>query len=76
TKIGSKRWEQLTEIAFIAVYAAEQMANAGLLEMGISKLDYATLRVKEALAKLGITFDDALIRAAIEAIVLDLKKGK
>jgi len=76
TKTGEKRWEQLMLVTYTAVHAAEQMANAGLLQNGLSKLDYATARIIETLEKLKITFDQATIRAAIEAIVLDLKKDK
>jgi len=74
TKIGAQRWEQLMRIALVAVHAAEQLACAGLLDEGMKKLDYAMARVKEALAKQGITFDDAIIRAAIEAAVLALNQ--
>jgi len=76
TKIGEKRWDQLVQFAFVAVHAAEQMANAGLLDAGMSKLEYAITQVKETLAKHGITYNDAIIRAVIEAAVLDLKKNK
>jgi hypothetical protein len=75
-KTGEKRWGQLTGFALVAVRAAEQMANAGLLEnSGATKLGYALAQVKEALAKHGVDYSVETIHAAIEAAVLELKKN-
>jgi len=72
-KLGEKRWEQLEAIARVAVQAAEQLNKTkGEEEHKDNRLAYATERVKAALAKANITYDDATIRAAIEAEVLKL----
>ena len=75
-KIGSQRWEQFMQIISVAVHAAEQMADAGVLDDSFQKLEYALARVKEMLTKQGITYDDDIIRAAIEAAVLTLKQNQ
>lgn len=67
-KVGERRWVQLETIARVAVQAAEQIFSGGP-----SKLDYAMDRAREALAAMGIKFDDATVRAAIESAVLGLK---
>ena len=56
----------LTGIAQTAVYAAEKMFGA---KMGQDKLKYALALAKAQLEKKNITFDEDVIRAAIEAQV-------
>ena len=71
TKIGAQRWAQLEAIACMAVQAAQQM---GATDVVTDKLAYATAQTKASLAKAGITYDDGIIRAAIEAAVLQLNQ--
>lgn len=69
TKLGAQRWEQLQSIALVAVQAAEQLYKAG---QGEAKLKYALERTREAMRKMGVSYDEGTIRAAIEAAVLEL----
>ena len=59
----------LTGIAQTVVYAAEKIFGA---KMGQDKLTYAMNLAKSLLEKKGLTFDDDVIRAAIEAQVESL----
>ena len=64
--------EQISILAGIAqtvVYAAEKIFGA---KMGTDKLAYAMNLAKTLLGKKGLTFDDEVIRAAIEAQVQQL----
>ena len=64
--------EQLSILAGIAqtvVYAAEKIFGA---KMGADKLAYALNLAKKLLEKKGLTFDEEVIRAAIEAQVKQL----
>jgi hypothetical protein len=60
----------LTGIAQTVVYAAEKIFGA---KMGTDKLAYAMNLAKTLLGKKGLTFDEDVIRAAIEAQVQSLK---
>lgn len=64
----------LTGIAQTVVYAAEKIFGA---KMGADKLAYALKVAKDLLAKKNLTFDEDVLRAAIEAQVqqLSLEKG-
>ena len=59
----------LTIAAQTAVFAAEKMLGP---KMGQDKLAYALQRVKELLAPNNLTFNEDVIRAAIEAQVKQL----
>ena len=59
----------LTGIAQTVVYAAEKIFGA---KMGEDKLKYAMNLAKTLLAKKGLTFDEDVVRAAIEAQVEEL----
>ena len=59
----------LMVVAKTAVFAAEQMLGP---KMGQDKLAYALEKVKELLAAKNLTFDEDIIRAAIEAQVKEL----
>ena len=64
--------EQLSILAGIAqtvVFAAEKIFGA---KMGADKLAYALNLAKKLLEKKGLTFDEEVIRAAIEAQVQQL----
>lgn len=64
--------EQISILAGIAqtvVYAAEKIFGA---KMGEDKLRYALNLAKDLLVKKGLTFDEDVIRAAIEAQVQEL----
>lgn len=63
----------LTGIAQTVVYAAEKIFGA---KMGADKLAYALRVAKELLAKKGLSFDEDIIRAAIEAQVQQLTLEK
>lgn len=60
----------LTGIAQTVVYAAEKIFGA---KMGEDKLAYAMKLAASLLKKKGLTFDEDVIRAAIEAQVQSLK---
>jgi LL-H family phage holin len=59
----------LTGIAQTVVYAAEKIFGA---KMGADKLAYALKVAKDLLAKKGLSFDEDVVRAAIEAQVQQL----
>ena len=59
----------LTGIAQTVVYAAEKIFGA---KMGADKLAYALKVAKDLLAKKGLSFDEDVVRAAIEAQVQEL----
>ena len=63
----------LTGIAQTVVYAAEKIFGA---KMGADKLAYALRVAKELLTKKGLSFDEDVIRAAIEAQVQQLTLEK
>lgn len=63
----------LTGIAQTVVYAAEKIFGA---KMGADKLAYALNLAKSLLAKKGLTFDEDVVRAAIEAQVQQLGLDK
>lgn len=63
----------LTGIAQTVVYAAEKIFGA---KMGADKLAYALKVAKALLAQKGLTFDEDVIRAAIEAQVQQLSLEK
>lgn len=63
----------LTGVAQTVVYAAEKIFGA---KMGADKLAYALNLAKNLLAKKGLTFDEDVVRAAIEAQVQQLGLDK
>ena len=63
----------LTGIAQTVVYAAEKIFGA---KMGKDKLEYALNLAKSLLSKKGLTFDEDVVRAAIEAQVQQLGINK
>lgn len=67
--VSSNQLATLAGIAQTAVFAAEKIFGA---KMGEDKLAYAINVVKKWLEKRHLTFDDELIRAAIEAQVQQL----
>lgn len=69
-KVGEKRYVQLLTVARVVVQAAEQLGATKAIS---DKLTYAMERAQEALASMGIKFDDKTVRAAIEAEVLAMK---
>ena len=77
SKAGAQRWTQLEQIAHVAVGAAEQLGVTSVAEDKLAdakdKLAYATQQIEIALKRYGIVFDEATVRAAIEAEVQKLK---
>ena len=73
THMTSEQITILTGIAQTVVYAAEKIFGA---KMGADKLDYALRLAKALLQKKGLTFDDDVVRAAIEAQVQQLSLEK
>ena len=73
THLTSEQITILTGIAQTVVYAAEKIFGA---KMGKDKLEYAMNLAKTLLGKKGLTFDDDVIRAAIEAQVQQLSLEK
>lgn len=63
----------LVGIAQTVVYAAEKIFGA---KMGKDKLEYAMTLAKNLLSAKGLTFDEDVIRAAIEAQVQQLGLNK
>lgn len=73
THMTSEQITILTGIAQTVVYAAEKIFGA---KMGADKLAYALRLAKALLKKKGLTFDEEVIRAAIEAQVQQLSLEK
>ena len=73
THLTSEQIGILTGIAQTVVYAAEKIFGA---KMGQDKLSYAMNLAKSLLNKKGLTFDDDVIRAAIESQVQQLSLEK
>ena len=73
THMTSEQISILVGIAQTVVYAAEKIFGA---KMGQDKLAYAMGLAKSLLAKKGLTFDEDVIRAAIEAQVQQLSIEK
>ena len=73
THMTSEQITILTGIAQTVVYAAEKIFGA---KMGKDKLAYALNLAKALLAKKGLTFEEDVIRAAIEAQVQQLSLEK
>ena len=69
THISAEQLSILAGIAQTVVFAAEKIFGA---KMGADKLAYALNLAKKLLEKKGLTFDDEVIRAAIEAQVQQL----
>lgn len=69
THMTSEQITILTGIAQTVVYAAEKIFGA---KMGADKLAYALKVAKDLLAKKGLSFDEDVVRAAIEAQVQQL----
>ena len=67
--VSKDQLSMLAGIAQTAVFAAEKIFGA---KMGEDKLAYAIKVVKAWVEKKGLTFDEELIRAAIEAQVQQL----
>ena len=67
--VTSEQLSMLTGIAQTVVFAAEKIFGA---KMGKDKLEYALKVARELLEKKGLTFDEDVIRAAIEAQVQQL----
>lgn len=70
SKLNAEQLATLKSIVNIAVFAAEQILGP---KMGTDKKAYALDYAKKLLAKLGLTFDEEAIDAAIEAQVKELK---
>lgn len=73
THMTSEQIGILTGIAQTVVYAAEKIFGA---KMGADKLHYALNLAKALLAKKNLSFDEDVIRAAIEAQVQQLSLDK
>ena len=69
THVSSKQLTMLAGIAQTVVFAAEKIFGA---KMGADKLAYALRLAKRLLESKGLTFDEEIIRAAIEAQVEQL----
>ena len=67
--VSAEHLSMLAGIAQTVVFAAEKIFGA---KMGEDKLAYALNLAKKLLEKKGITFDEEVIRAAIEAQVEQL----
>lgn len=67
--VSSEQLSMLAGIAQTVVFAAEKIFGA---KMGEDKLAYALNLAKKLLEKKGLTFDEDVIRAAIEAQVEQL----
>ena len=67
--VSSEQLSMLAGIAQTVVFAAEKIFGA---KMGPDKLAYALDVAKKLLAKKGLSFDEEVIRAAIEAQVEQL----
>ena len=67
--VSAEQLSMLAGIAQTVVYAAEKIFGA---KMGADKLAYALNLAKKLLEKKGLTFDEDVIRAAIEAQVQQL----
>lgn len=73
THMTAEQISILTGIAQTVVYAAEKIFGA---KMGADKLAYALNLAKTLLAKKNLSFDEEVIRAAIEAQVQQLSLEK
>ena len=73
THMTAEQISILTGIAQTVVYAAEKLFGA---KMGADKLAYALELAKKLLAKKKLSFDEDVIRAAIEAQVQQLSLEK
>lgn len=69
THVSAEQLSLLAGIAQTVVFAAEKIFGA---KMGADKLAYALSLAKKLLEKKGLTFDEDVIRAAIEAQVQQL----
>lgn len=69
THVSAAQLSMLAGIAQTVVFAAEKIFGA---KMGDDKLAYALNLAKKLLEKKGLTFDEEVIRAAIEAQVEQL----
>ena len=69
THVSAEQLSILAGIAQTVVFAAEKIFGA---KMGTDKLRYALDLAKKLLEKKGLTFDEDVIRAAIEAQVQQL----
>lgn len=69
THVSATQLSMLAGIAQTVVFAAEKIFGA---KMGDDKLAYALNLAKKLLEKKGLTFDEDVIRAAIEAQVKQL----
>ena len=69
THVSAEQLSLLAGIAQTVVFAAEKLFGA---KMGADKLAYALNLAKKLLEKKGLTFDEDVIRAAIEAQVQQL----
>ena len=67
--VSNEQLAMLSGIAQTVVFAAEKIFGA---KMGKDKLEYALNLAKRLLEKKGLTFDEDVIRAAIEAQVEQL----
>lgn len=67
--VSSEQLSMLAGIAQTVVFAAEKIFGA---KMGPDKLAYALNLAKKLLEKKGLTFDEDVVRAAIEAAVAQL----
>lgn len=67
--VSAEQLSMLAGIAQTVVYAAEKIFGA---KMGADKLHYALDLAKKLLEQKGLTFDEEVIRAAIEAQVQQL----
>jgi hypothetical protein len=75
SRIPSEWHWAIDEIAAIAVRAAEQIW-AGKKDAGAAKLEYAKDIVREEAARLGVTYDEQMLTALIEAKVFELLRKR
>ena len=69
THVSAEQLSILAGVAQTVVFAAEKIFGA---KMGADKLAYAINLAKKLLEKKGLTFDEEVLRAAIEAQVQQL----
>ena len=73
SKLSAEQIIMLQQFAKIAVQAAEQIIE---LVTGKDKKAWAMDTVKKLLAKIGLTFDEDVVSAAIEDQVFEMNKEK
>ncbi len=69
-KISAEQWNEMVKWVKIAVAAAEQMKEAGIIT--VPKKDFVTAFLKDK----GVTITDSELDALIEAAVYEINKAK